>query len=436
MASTFLSGSLLMKAEQNDENIMEDEMGFPDGYPFAVPKVYLDGMCEAYYPQVSFSWDRDSVVLVRDKKVIEYAKWGFAELKAKDKDGNIIWVDGRSAPYAGTWDGEYLDETRGGKEYTITEYDIETAQKTKYKVILDETTAMDVRDYDGLSEYVDEETLGSRFFIKDGILQHYFGNDKEFIIPEHVNELGPAVLPRLYEFDRVWIPKTLVSISPSFITMCKTKRVEVDPENPKYYTKNGCLIDRETKTLVWAYDGKTIPNDGSVEIIGASAFYSRKDLEDIVIPDTITEIGFGAFSECLNLTKVEIPDSVIEIGGFAFNECLNLTKVEIPDSVIEIGSYAFYECEKLTEIKLPSLLTMIENHTFSRCRNLARVQIPDSLRTIESTAFSYCSSLKEIDLPEDCVEEVKNRGDKRIIKKNDEWCMVEPEKPDFKVFTL
>ena len=413
MASTFFSGSLLMKAEQNDENIMKDEMGFPDGYPFTVPKVYLDGMSEVYFPQVSFSWDRDSVVLVRDKKVIEYAKWGFAELKAKDKDGNIIWVDGRSAPYAGTWDGEYLDETRGSKEYTITEYDIETAQKTKYKVILDETTAMDVRDYDGLSEYVDEETLGSRFFIKDGILQQYFGNDKEFIIPEHVNELGPAVLPRLYEFDRVWIPKTLVSISPSFITMCKTKRVEVDSENPKYYTKNGCLIDRETKTLVWAYDGKTIPDDGSVEIIGGNAFYSRKDLEDIVMPSTITKIGFSAFSECLNLTKVEIPDSVIEI-----------------------GSYAFYECEKLTEIKLPSLLTTIENHTFIRCRNLARVQIPDSLRTIESYAFSCCSSLKEIDLPEDCVEEVKNRGDKRIIKENDEWRMVEPEKPDFKVFTL
>ena len=413
MASITFEGKLLMKAEQNDENIMEDEMGFPVGYPFTVPKVYLDGMSEAYYPQVSFSWDRDSVVLVRDKKVIEYAKWGFAELKAKDKDGNIIWVDGRSAPYAGSWDGEYLDETRGGKEYTITEYDIETAQKTKYKVILDETTAMDFRDYDGLSEYVDEETLGSRFFIKDGILQQYFGNDKEFIIPEHVNELGPAVLPRLYEFDRVWIPKTLVSISPSFITMCKTKRVEVDSENPKYYTKNCCLIDRETKTLVWAYDGKTIPDDGSVEIIGANAFYSRKDLEDIVMPSTITKIGFSAFSECLNLTKVEIPDSVIEI-----------------------GSYAFYECEKLTEIKLPSLLTMIENHTFSRCRNLARVQIPDSLRTIESYAFSCCSSLKEIDLPEDCVEEAKNRGDKRIIKENDEWRMVEPEKPDFKVFAF
>ena len=126
MSSTIYGGKLLMKPEQTNKNPKDDYMDYITSYPFEEPKVYLDGTCEEYYPQVRFSWGDDSVVLVRGTNVVEYTKSNFAELLAKDKDGNVIWVDGRTAPYEGCWDGEYLDETRGGQEFSVTLYDIET----------------------------------------------------------------------------------------------------------------------------------------------------------------------------------------------------------------------------------------------------------------------------------------------------------------------
>ena len=146
MASITYGGKLLMKAEKNIINPEDDYMDDYESYPFEEPKVYLDGTRETYYPQYSFSWGDDSVVLVRDTTVIEYTKSSFTELLAKDKDGNIIWVDGRSAPYSDCWDGEYLDETRAGQEFKVTLYDIKTSQKKRYKMVLDETTEFESWD--------------------------------------------------------------------------------------------------------------------------------------------------------------------------------------------------------------------------------------------------------------------------------------------------
>ena len=63
MASITYGGKLLMKAEKNIINPEDDYMDDYESYPFEEPKVYLDGTRETYYPQYSFSWGDDSVVL-------------------------------------------------------------------------------------------------------------------------------------------------------------------------------------------------------------------------------------------------------------------------------------------------------------------------------------------------------------------------------------
>ena len=78
--------------------------------------------CFIFFPQYCFDWDDDSVVLVRDKHVLKYTRSSFVELLAKNEEGEIVWMDGRRAPYSNCWDGEYLNEERGACEYTIEEY--------------------------------------------------------------------------------------------------------------------------------------------------------------------------------------------------------------------------------------------------------------------------------------------------------------------------
>lgn len=413
MASITYGGKLLMKAEKNNINPEDDYMDDYESYPFEEPKVYLDGTRETYYPQYSFSWGDDSVVLVRDTTVIEYTKSSFTELLAKDKDGNIIWVDGRSAPYSDCWDGEYLDETRDGQEFKVTLYDIKTSQKKRYKMVLDETTEFESWDYRRLADFVDEDTLGSHLIIKDGILKRYFGSDKNLVIPESVTEISLDHFSDQQQFESITIPKALTNFRSNIPEYWKVNRIEVDEANPKYYSKDGCLIDKETDTLVWCYSGNVIPNDISIKKIGTNAFMNREDIKSILIPNGVEEIECGAFQECINLEEIIIPESVIKI-----------------------GQSAFYNCKKLIEINLPPSLTVIDSFVFGSCFNLLSVHIPDSLTTIECGAFAGCNKLKEIELPGDCLEEGKNFCGGQLIKGNNGWSINKQITRSFAGFTF
>ena len=122
MSSICYGGSTRMVPEVEPEDF--DPM-FDEGYPHKMPTVYLDGWGEVYNRQHCFNWDDDSVVIVRDKRVVKYTRSRFVELLAKNESGDIVWMDGRSAPCSDCWAGEYHNENRGAQEYTIEEYDLE-----------------------------------------------------------------------------------------------------------------------------------------------------------------------------------------------------------------------------------------------------------------------------------------------------------------------
>ena len=154
MSSIYYGGSVRMNPEMKD--VSNDPM-IEGGYTHTIPKVFLEGYGES--SRYCCAWDDDSVVLVRDKHMVKYTRSSFVELLAKDEIGNVVWMDGRTAPYSSCWKGEYLGEYRDGQEYTVTEYDFETMKKKKYKVVLDEVSDMKKSDSYSLGKYVDEETL-------------------------------------------------------------------------------------------------------------------------------------------------------------------------------------------------------------------------------------------------------------------------------------
>lgn len=121
--------------------------------------------------------------------------------------------------------------------------------------------------------------------------------------------------------------------------------------------------------------------------------------DNIIIPDSVTNIGNRAFYYCL-LEQITIPEYVLSIGDCAFYECSSLKQINIPDSVTSIGNGAFYGCSSLKQIKIPDSLTNIGVRTFENCSSLLQIYIPNSITCIKDQAFYYCSSLQLIIIPD------------------------------------
>ena len=162
MSSICYGGKLRMKVDEYHNEAADFEE-----YPRDIPKVYIDARREDYYPQILFSWDNDSVSVVRDTSIVEYSKSSHFELQAEDENGNIIWVDGRTAPYEGCWGGKYLGEYRCAQTYSVVEYDLHSLVKKTYKVIPEETLEFDWRDVDRIMELYGEEEFCRDFTIRD-----------------------------------------------------------------------------------------------------------------------------------------------------------------------------------------------------------------------------------------------------------------------------
>ena len=138
----------------------------------------------------------------------------------------------------------------------------------------------------------------------------------------------------------------------------------------------------------------------TVTEIGSYAFHNFRKVKKINIPNSVTRIGLGAFLWCESLESVTIPNSVTSIGEYAFNSCKSLTSITIPESVTSIGNWAFEGCSSLTNITIPESVTSIGDGTFSNCKSLAIITIPNSVTSIGYCAFNNCGSLTSITIPE------------------------------------
>ena len=158
MSSWNFEGKILMKPEE--DAIMHKWSS--DEYPYEVPKVYLYGYGEEYFPQTSFTWADDSVVFIRGNTVVKYNQSHYTELLAKDEEGKIVWMDGRYAPCSDCWDGVYLGESRSAEQYSIIEYDTDKCEIKKYRVVLEETKKMRDSDFHLLEKFVDLKGVKSK----------------------------------------------------------------------------------------------------------------------------------------------------------------------------------------------------------------------------------------------------------------------------------
>lgn len=151
------------------------------------------------------------------------------------------------------------------------------------------------------------------------------------------------------------------------------------------------------------YDG----HEYIVTEIGSSAFFDKKDLVSITIPNTVTRINGSAFRGCNNLSSVTMSNSLTTIGNFAFYECHNLNSITLPNTLTLIGDGAFSMCSSLTSVAIPNTVTSLGDGVFQQCSSLTSATLPISITSIGNNLFGLCSSLTTIEIP-NSVSEILN----------------------------
>lgn len=129
-------------------------------------------------------------------------------------------------------------------------------------------------------------------------------------------------------------------------------------------------------------------------------FHGFKNVSQVSLPNTLTEIKDNCFENCEKLTEIDIPQSVTKIGDYAFSTCNSLGKVVLHEGLKTISISAFYQCEVLKEITIPQSVEQIGNYAFAQCYALTEIEIPSKVKIINPSTFEGCKSLKKVVLNE------------------------------------
>lgn len=281
---------------------------------------------------------------------------------------------------------------------------------------------------------------------------------KEWKLPKSLKRIGPRAFQStgVEEFN---IPENVESIAATFISSSNLSRINVDSNNKYFTSVDGILFDKDSTRLI-KYpenrDGSSYEVPNTVNTIDANAFGSCKNLQTIVIADSVEKIGDSAFYGS-KLKTINLGGGITNISNKPFYGALNLTNInvitendkyesengvlfnkgktilikyppviingevyEIPNTVVEIGPQSFYRSQ-IKNVIIPSSVKKIGSESFFQCYNLEELNLSEGLERIEWRALQQCNKIKTIVVPSSVTyidkECFRNMG--RINQNND-----------------
>lgn len=248
--------------------------------------------------------------------------------------------------------------------------------------------------------------LGKVTSIGDGAFC-YTSSLLEIDLPESVCSIGKKAFSGS-GLQKILLPKDCVDVEPDAFASSALEAFEVDSGNTAFQAgEDGVLYSRDGKQLVLypssRQEAAYTVRPGTVEI-GAYAFYGVRNLEHIILPDSLREIGDYAFAEQPKLKEVVLPEGLEDISSNnTFYHCYSLTELSLPSTLRDISGSSVFSCIGITELVLPDGLQDISgDYIFSSCKKLNKVLFSSGIKKISGNhIFSYCDALSSLELPKD-----------------------------------
>ena len=288
--------------------------------------------------------------------------------------------------------GSYFDAGAGagGAIVPIYTYTLDDANRATITGYSGNATALYIPDEIDGHEVV---AIGDRAFQNRTDL-------RTVMIPDSVEKIEFEAFYNCINLKIVDLSSNLTTIGYDVFGNCKSiSKIEI----PKSLKKFDGTWGRGTNLSYGAFGGcsnlKTVNFEAGSAIVCAALFMGCDGIEEIELPDTITEIGDSAFKSCKNLNKVIIPESVTKIDGDAFAECSGLIDIKMHEGINTIGSRAFYKCDRLLDIVIPDSVEKIEFEAFRGCDKLENIKLSENLTIVGYGVFGDCKSISKIEMP-------------------------------------
>ncbi|EDR21759.1 hypothetical protein EDI_255420 [Entamoeba dispar SAW760] len=192
---------------------------------------------------------------------------------------------------------------------------------------------------------------------------------KSINIPTSVSEIGGYCFNGCLSLTSITIPSSISKIGCGrFYEWSSLTPINIG--NIKFISEERMFVNEPVLVSI------KIPYD--LEIINGKNI-EKKDINEFIIPTTITKLGWNCFEGCTSLKSINIPSSIKEIGDRCFKNCSSLTSMNIPSSISKIGDGCFSECSSLKSINIPSSISKIGAYCFYKCSSLTSMNIPSSI---------------------------------------------------------
>ncbi len=193
---------------------------------------------------------------------------------------------------------------------------------------------------------------------------------QELVIGDGITAIGTYTFDSLYSLTTVTIPASVTAIGQGAFEYCSSIKTasflgtadEWYALNENIGTGNDNLISAiqfDTRVrgvcgekLTWVLEEDSEQGTLTLTIEGTGPMYKwnniptpwetyKADITDVVLPEGLTTIGDMAFYGMGKIDELTIPDTVTDIQYFSVADCRNLPTVEIPEAVETIGNGAF-----------------------------------------------------------------------------------------------
>ena len=178
-----------------------------------------------------------------------------------------------------------------------------------------------------------------------------FYNLQKLILPANLTHIGYKSVAECVKLQSIDIPASVEEIDDRAFEDCRSlQSITFGGANPAPGRFNAPAAASQLKR------------------IGNWAFYNAHELQNLVIPEGVTEIGDGAFYGCTYLEDLTLPSSVQAIGDNCFALCAKLQKITV-NSVTppSIQAKTFYDVKRQIPVYVPDeAVSAYEGDTYWR----------------------------------------------------------------------